>query len=56
MSKVLGHYSYLQQETKTAVLNQLHQYCVACNIYFIRYLLLILLWLSCTLHRFLPLK
>lgn len=31
--KVPGHYSYLQQETKTAVLNQLHQCCGACHVH-----------------------
>lgn len=31
--KVPGHYSYLQQETKTAVLNQLHQCCGACYVH-----------------------
>ncbi|WP_311750944.1 amidohydrolase [Proteus columbae] len=31
--KVPGHYSYLQQETKAAVLNQLHQCCGACHVH-----------------------
>ncbi|CRL62502.1 amidohydrolase [Proteus penneri] len=31
--KVPGHYSYLQQETKTAVLNQLHQCCGSCHVH-----------------------
>ncbi|HHN8406379.1 TPA: amidohydrolase [Morganella morganii] len=31
--KVPGHYSYLQQENKAAILNQLHQCCGSCHVH-----------------------